>query len=199
MVDYLYTRIKNHQRTNGNLVIKDTRLMSIAWESELIEIANGECLSHSQLQRHIKLLHDIIGSYDMPTFQDMLAWHEYLLQDQPFAGKIRKFPAGRYTRNGWAKYPTVHEESVERMFEVFSQANQHPMLAIAHFHIYLTETHPFIDGNGRVCRLVLNAHLHQAGYGMCLISRDNKDEYLTFLENRDTTGLALFIESNLVM
>ena len=197
-MNYLLTRIENHRKALGK--VEDNKLMSIAYESEIIEIANGECLSHAQLTRHIELLHEIIESYTLPTFADMMGWHEYLLQDKAFAGRIRTFPAGRYTRQGaWVKYPLVPEGALKRIFDVFLRVDSPSLIAIANFHITITEAHPFSDGNGRVCRLVLNAHLHQNGYGLCLIGRDNKDEYLTLLEDRDISGLALFIDNNLVM
>jgi hypothetical protein len=45
----------------------------------------------------------------------------------------------------------------------------HPVLFSARLHKKLAQTHPFIDGNGRICRLSMNAVLVQNGYPPAII------------------------------
>jgi len=180
--------------------VRENTIMSIAYASEMIEIVSeSEVLTHEQLLRHIEILHDIIASYTFPSFEDMLDWHKHLMVGENFAGKVRNFPAGRYTSKGYEPYPTHSKDSIKRKFDVFNKVNKHTLMSIAEFHIQITESHPFLDGNGRIARLILNAHLHVSGFGMCLIDRDNKNDYLTCLENKNTKALAKFIEKYLVM
>ncbi len=40
----------------------------------------------------------------------------------------------------------------------------HPIKRIARFHLEFEEIHPFIDGNGRTGRLILNLELVRSGY-----------------------------------
>src|SRR5574342_646912 len=43
-------------------------------------------------------------------------------------------------------------------------ASRHPVVHAAHHHAWFERIHPFVDGNGRVGRLVLNFMLLQHGY-----------------------------------
>jgi len=43
------------------------------------------------------------------------------------------------------------------------QINEHPVAAAAEAHLEFVFIHPFIDGNGRVARLLMNLILIQSG------------------------------------
>lgn len=43
------------------------------------------------------------------------------------------------------------------------RAGNHPIAFAAWLHIRLVSIHPFVDGNGRTARLVMNLALLQAG------------------------------------
>ncbi len=60
--------------------------------------------------------------------------------------------------------------------------DQHPVAFAAHAHIDLAGIHPFQDGNGRTCRLVVNALLMQSGYPPALYSVASRREYMSALE-----------------
>jgi len=55
--------------------------------------------------------------------------------------------------------------------------------ALAHHR--LVAIHPFIDGNGRTSRLVMNLVLMQAGYPPAIIQRSNRRQYYTVLARAD--------------
>ena len=42
--------------------------------------------------------------------------------------------------------------------------NMHPVLKAAKVHVDFVGIHPFIDGNGRVSRLIMNLELLKSGY-----------------------------------
>jgi Fic family protein len=52
-------------------------------------------------------------------------------------------------------------------------ANLHPVALAADMHSELVGVHPFIDGNGRTSRLVMNFILMRAGFPIANISGDN--------------------------
>lgn len=60
-----------------------------------------------------------------------------------------------------------------------------PVSKSADLHASITRIHPFVDGNGRVARLVQSIALNQAGYWPVLISPDDRNEYYNALEKGD--------------
>lgn len=61
----------------------------------------------------------------------------------------------------------------------------HPLIHGAIHHAWLERIHPFVDGNGRVGRLVLNFMLVQAGYPPAVIFADQRQRYLRALKAAD--------------
>jgi len=61
----------------------------------------------------------------------------------------------------------------------------HPLEHVAIHHAALEKIHPFIDGNGRVGRLVLNFMLLQRGYPPAVIHVDQRPRYLRALRSAD--------------
>lgn len=58
----------------------------------------------------------------------------------------------------------------------------HPVIHAARVHYGLVAIHPFIDGNGRTSRLLMNLLLIRAGYPPALIPVTKRAEYYTVLE-----------------
>ncbi len=65
-------------------------------------------------------------------------------------------------------------------------AARHPVVHAAHHHAWLERIHPFVDGNGRAGRLVLNFMLAQHGYPPAVIQVGQRKRYLKALEIADT-------------
>lgn len=59
----------------------------------------------------------------------------------------------------------------------------HPVEMAAHLHQQLVNIHPFIDGNGRTARLVMNLYLLQQGYPITIIDSEmeKRQEYYRIL------------------
>jgi Fic family protein len=64
----------------------------------------------------------------------------------------------------------------------------HPLVLASYFHVGFETIHPFVDGNGRVGRLLLNFILHKNGYPMVNIPNSRKLEYYQCLERSQTEG-----------
>ncbi|PLY01752.1 MAG: cell filamentation protein Fic [Desulfuromonas sp.] len=58
----------------------------------------------------------------------------------------------------------------------------HPVLFAAWLHIRLATIHPFIDGNGRAARLLMNLALMQAGYPVTIIPPLVRGDYIAALQ-----------------
>ena len=64
----------------------------------------------------------------------------------------------------------------------------HPIVRAALLHGELVKIHPFIDGNGRTSRLVMNMELMRSGYVPVIIKKDNRLKYYEALDKAHTTG-----------
>ena len=53
---------------------------------------------------------------------------------------------------------------------------------ISYCHLQLAKIHPFLDGNGRLARLVLNYELMSNGFAPVIITADERDKYHEVLE-----------------
>jgi cell filamentation protein, protein adenylyltransferase len=57
--------------------------------------------------------------------------------------------------------------------------------ALARLHARFEQIHPFLDGNGRAGRLVLNLLLVRLGYPPAIIYKGERSRYLTALQRAD--------------
>lgn len=62
----------------------------------------------------------------------------------------------------------------------------HPIVHAAHVHLDFVKIHPFVDGNGRTARLLMNVLLRRAGFPAVPIYPKDRREYLTAIEQADT-------------
>lgn len=64
----------------------------------------------------------------------------------------------------------------------YQEQELHPVIRASRAHAILVGIHPFVDGNGRTSRLVMNLELLKAGYPAINIKNENKLEYFNALE-----------------
>lgn len=87
------------------------------------------------------------------------------------AGSMRIFPNP-------LKVPELMSEFVEGL----SSFEGHPVLKAAKAHYELVAIHPFVDGNGRTARLLMNLLLLRAGYIPALLAVEERGRYYDTLE-----------------
>ena len=64
----------------------------------------------------------------------------------------------------------------------------HPLIQAALLHGELVKIHPFIDGNGRTSRLVMNLVLMNHGYYPIILKKENRLDYYNALDKAHTTA-----------
>tara|TARA_Y100000310_G_scaffold298005_1_gene331524 strand:+ start:491 stop:1396 length:906 start_codon:yes stop_codon:yes gene_type:complete len=64
-----------------------------------------------------------------------------------------------------------------------NKKNLHPLVLAGYFHTEFEKIHPFVDGNGRVGRLLMNFILHKNKFPMINIPKKNRFEYYEFLQD----------------
>ena len=55
-------------------------------------------------------------------------------------------------------------DAMEQLLQTYRNSIEHIIPRLARFHIEFEGIHPFIDGNGRTGRLLVNLELMKAGY-----------------------------------
>lgn len=101
--------------------------------------------------------------------------------------------AGEYRRvevyiTGTEYVPPPPEKVPTLMYEFVGELNQqkpavHPVLLAAYAHRRLAEIHPFVDGNGRTARLLMNLVLVNAGYRVVSIPLIYRHSYYAALQS----------------
>lgn len=74
--------------------------------------------------------------------------------------------------------PYLIQPKMEQLLKEFAESNEHTVTKLARFHIEFERIHPFIDGNGRTGRLLVNLELMKAGY-----INERLDSYLQMLQD----------------
>ncbi|MBM3198462.1 MAG: Fic family protein, partial [Chlamydiae bacterium] len=104
--------------------------------------------------------------------------------DEKKAGKYRKEAA---VITG-SKYPLPSPKQLPSLMQDFLlqiktyRKSKHPVEVAALCHKEFVFIHPFIDGNGRVARLLMNLILLQEGYSVAVIPPITRSAYIESLE-----------------
>lgn len=108
--------------------------------------------------------------------------HQLLMNDLGLGGLYRNVDI---SIKGSNHTPCSHIKVYDRMKKYFDTLKERELNleTIAYSHLQLAKIHPFLDGNGRCARLVMNYYLLKAGYAPVTIPYDMKDEYFACLES----------------
>lgn len=141
------------------------------------------------------------------SISDILNLHkEVLLGLSPEAGKFRTETNAIFNSAGIAIYmpppPRYVKSHLKRLIDYINSSKEKftPIRAVLAHYIF-EKIHPFIDGNGRVGRLLIQKILHQGGYGMKgLLALEeyldtNRSTYYRSLEEpeKDVTDYVVFM------
>lgn len=130
------------------------------------------------------------------SISDVLEIHRRVL------GYVDPVEAGRFrtTQVLVGHHVPPHPQEVEKQMQEFIQwlnsedaMNLHPVEFAALAHYKLVYIHPFIDGNGRTSRLLMNLILMQAGYPPITIRKEQRSEYYHVLEVANEGDVRPFI------
>lgn len=157
-----------------------------------LDVARRIIESNQPLPARNEDSHDILGTYQLvsdPGLMSVLPGsgeellemlrerHQVLLgarhDKEPGLFKKRNNRAGNTVFVDW----DLVEGTLVRGYEIY-QALNHPFKRAAFMLFLINEVHPFIDGNGRIARILMNADLVAAGQPKILIPTVYRDDYL---------------------
>ncbi len=155
---------------------------SLTEHLEAINHAEAFLFLKSLLQKKNRLINE----------KDILDIHHLILQkiDDRNAGRYRNVPV----RIAGSQVILPNAMKIPELMKQFTQWLQgdtpktHPAIIAADAHFKLVSIHPFVDGNGRTARLLMNLILMRAGYPPALIRKEDRLKYLNAIEKGQLFG-----------
>ena len=148
-----------------------------------------EAINHAKALDYIKSLpkyNKVLGDRWKKSLKDITegnikAIHKFILTgiDDQWAGEYRQTEV--FIRGADVEFPLPHKvpyHMSEFVQWLKSQQGEHPVRVAADAHFRLVSIHPFVDGNGRTSRLLMNLVLTMGGYPMAIIRNEDRTEYL---------------------
>lgn len=135
---------------------------------------------------------------------DIRQLHQLVLEGihDDFAGVYRSINV----EIGGSKFKPTPVEQVNSAMNEFGEwlisvtSPNRSLTPIQHFlnaavaHTWFVTIHPFVDGNGRVSRLLLNLMLMRSGFPIAVITTEDKFRYYDSLEASQSSDLSQFVD-----
>ena len=180
----------NSNGIEGNtLTLKETKVVL-----EGITIGGKSVKEHLETINHenaIEYLEGLTKDKSEISEWNIKGLHQLILKgiDDDNAGRYRNhnviISGAKHRPPEYIKVP----ELMEKLMMNYDEWDKyHPIIRAALLHGELVKIHPFIDGNGRTSRLIMNMDLMRSGYVPVIIKKDNRLKYYEALDKANTTG-----------
>jgi Fic family protein len=190
----------NSNAIEGNtLSLRETQLVI----QEGITVGGKSLREHLEARNHpdaIDYVEKLAQKENTIKQEEILKVHALLMRgiDDQNAGKYRsgqvRIAGATYMPPAAQKIQTMIEELLQTLSE--NPDELRPIELAASFHHRFVYIHPFLDGNGRTARLLMNVILMRNGYPFTVLLRVDRPKYLRALGEADNGNLIPF--ANLV-
>ncbi len=206
--------IDSHQPFSQNMTrkLRDKLIIEWTYNSNAIEgntltlsetkvvLENGITIKGKSLKDHLEIINhkeaieyiENLVSKDVKLSEyDIKTVHYLILKeiDSTNAGKYRN---ENVFISGAKHVPPIYMNVPYEMQKIIEKYQNwkdlHPVVRACFLHGEFVKIHPFIDGNGRTARLLLNFELIQSGYPPVVIKIENRADYYYALEKAHTTN-----------
>jgi len=152
-----------------------------------------EAIGHSHAYDYVVALSKAPEELTERTIKEV---HALVLMEDPInKGKYRDVPVQISGALDTPPPPDRVPIEMKRLLDDYSTDKRHPIEKIAEFHILFERIHPFIDGNGRTGRLLLNLELIKAGFYPIDVKFKDRGQYIGCFRSFEETGNATqFVE-----
>lgn len=164
-----------------------------------ITIGGKSLKDHYEAVGHAKAFDKIIELSQKAIFTE----EDIKLLHKLFYNQIDEVNAGRYRTNqviitgSDVELPKPEELSAKMAEFVNSlphlKETLHPVEYAAMVHIIFVNIHPFVNGNGRVARLLMNLALLQSGYNIVVIPPVVRADYISALQESNKGNYVPFV------
>lgn len=187
-IEYTY----ESNRIEGNtLTLQETQLVV----NEGITIGGKSMREHLEAINHYEAVDFLVGlaqnSEDL-TERTLLELHFLILKslDKENAGRYRKMAVRISGSKHEPPQPYLLTKLMEDYFAFYKAQKKvlHPVILAAEMHERLVSIHPFIDGNGRTSRLIMNLILLKNGYTLTNLKGDNRSR-LTYYKSLEAVQI----------
>ena len=180
----------NSNGIEGNtLTLRETQVVL-----EGITVGGKSIKEHLEAINHEKailFLDDLVKDNEPISEWNIKNIHQLILKDRDNenAGRYRK---QNVTIKGATHIPPDYlkvPELMEKLILTYNTWSEyHPIIQAALLHGELVKIHPFVDGNGRTSRLLMNLVLMNNGYNPVIIKKESRLKYYEALDKAHTTG-----------
>jgi Fic family protein len=147
-----------------------------------------EAINHAQVFNWI--IQKVNSKKQKITESTVLDIHQLILQkiNHANAGRYRNIPVRIAGSTVIMPNPAKVPQLMSKFINWLKQRNNHPLTTAIDAHFKLVSIHPFIDGNGRTARLLMNLLLMQAGYPPAIIRKEDRRRYINSIEKAQLGG-----------
>lgn len=191
-IDIEYTYDSN--RIEGNtLTLRETDIII----NKGLTVGGKSMREHLEASNHyeaIVYIRELSGNKDSITENMIRDIHSIILRgiDRDNAGRYRSLPVAISGSRHEPPQPWQVPKLMEDLIFWVNEESEvlHPVVYAAEIHERIATIHPFIDGNGRTARLMMNLVLLQNGYTIADIKGDTESrlEYYDALEKCNVEG-----------
>jgi Fic family protein len=234
-IDALKAELNALRRTLDHATIREALQLEFLYESNRIEgntltlretqmvIHEGITISGKSMREHLEAINhreailfveDIVDQKIAFSARVLLQIHALVLYgiDRENAGRYRQVPVMIAGSKHVPPQPYLLQGLMDDYFIFYNgqQDKLHPVVLAAEMHERLVTIHPFIDGNGRTSRLVMNLILLQHGFPLAIIGGDyesrmayydaleqaptDKNAFVAFIAQKVLTALERYVK-----
>ena len=139
-----------------------------------------------ETKSHMSVYDEMITSNRKIDLDLILGWHEkiFRLTKPEIAGIIRKYPI-QISRSKFVPPMGGIEYLLEDLLNWYNdhKDKRHPVYLACYMHFEFVSIHPYGDGNGRMCRILMNYILFKNKAPMFDIAYEIRQSYYNTLEN----------------